>query len=318
VLAQGVVMIVYEFFVGEEKPRMPPAQPVPGATGLLAVAIFFVVMLIPTAARADNCSSRTDCYPAPWPAAAGAAGAGGAAMMNRHKNTPKDKEPIAKARRATDLLSKAPGTKQLSIQKNLVGRLLSWMFDSSNKISEQLGGDPPRADFTEIAEARPLSTPTVPFVEILGPEVSSAIAGAWQAHLDYLAHGQAAVVAFDRYGGAKAAKNQEWMARQAAAVVRHKKAMAPALRQTSDAIERVWQLADKFNPVGSIPTEAFNQFAGEETAFARTAGLGDTDIAQRQAAVDEGRGLPDDEDVVRITRAYRAMADAFDRLPSRE
>ena len=106
------------------------------------------------------------------------------------------------------------------------------------------------------------------------------------------------------------------MAKQAAAVVRHKKAMAPALRQTSDAIERVWQLADDFNPSGSIPPEAFERLAAEETNFARTAGLGDADIAQRQAAVGEGRGLPDDEDVARITKAYRSMADAFDRLPT--
>ncbi len=316
VLAQGVVMVVYEFFIGEEKPGRPPAQPAPAVTGLLVAGTFLLLLMVPSTAIADNCSSRTDCYPAPWPAAAGAAGAGGAAMMNKHKNTPKDKDPIAKARKATDLLSKAPGTKQLSIQKNLVGRLLSWMFDSSNKISEQLGDDPPRADFTEIAEASPLSTPTVPFGAILGAEMSTAIATAWESHLAYLAHGQAAVVSFDRYGGAKAAKDQAWMAKQAAAVVRHKKAMAPALRQTSDAIERVWQLADDFNPSGSIPPEAFERLAAEETNFARTAGLGDADIAQRQAAVGEGRGLPDDEDVARITKAYRSMADAFERLPA--
>lgn len=318
VLAEIFILIVYEFLCGEDDEETTPSSPAKaGVTGLLLSVggVFALLMLIPLTAKADNCSSRTDCYPAPWPAAAGAAGAGGAAMMNKNRQKPPDKPSIKKARQATDLLSKAPGTKQVSIPKMLLGKLLGWQFDNANEISRQLGDDPPRDDYAEIADANVRGIPPIPYADFLGPEIVAALSKSFQAHQEWRAHGEAAIVSFDRYSGAKKAGAREWVQKQAQAVIRHKQAMAPALRASADAVEEAWRLSESFKPLGSLPDEMVNQLTSADIDFARGLGIDESAIASRQDAMAADRGVADDKDIDQIARAYRQMASSFERLP---
>jgi hypothetical protein len=319
VLAEILILVVYELLCGEEEAEQPgeAAKAATGTTGLLILTggFFLALLFLPLPAGADNCSSRTDCYPAPWPAAAGAAGAGGAAMMNRNRPNSPDKPSIKKARDATNLLSKAPGTKQLSIPKLLLGKLLGWQFDNANEISRQLGSDPPRDDYTEIAEATVRAVPPIPFADYLGAEITAAVSKSFQAHQEWRAHAEAAIVSFDRYGGAKKAGAREWLQAQAEAVIRHKKAMAPALRASADAVQEAWRLAESFKPTSSIPDEMLNQLTGAEMDFARGLGIEDGAIASRQEAIAGDRGVAGDKEIDDIATAYRRMATSFERLP---
>lgn len=319
VLAEIFILIVYEFLCGEdeEEEARPKTAASAGIGGLLLLVggSFVLLMLVPIAARGDNCSGRTDCYPAPWAAAAGAAGAGGAAMMNRNRNAPPDKPSIKKARQATDLLNKAPGTTQLSIPKMLVGKLLSWQFDNANEISRQLGDDPPRDDYTEVAEATVRDVPPIPYSDVLGPEIVGALAKSFSAHQVWRAHAEAAIISFDRYGGAKKAGAREWLQKQAHAVIRHKQAMAPALRASADAVQEAWRLAESFKPVGSVPDVMMNELTSADIDFARGLGIDESAITGRQEALAGDRGMADDKDIDQIATAYRKMASSFERLP---
>jgi hypothetical protein len=278
------------------------------------VSLLFL-LLIPLTARADNCSSRTDCWPTPWPAAAGAAGVGGAAMMNRNRPKPPDKPSIKKARDATDLLSKAPGLKHLPIQKKLVGALLGAQFDAANEISRQLGDDPPRDDFQELAVAVSRPRPPIPHADLLGPEMTAAIEKSYEAHQALVAAGEAAVISFDRYGGARRAGAREWVEKQARAVIEHKKAMAPALRAASDAIQEAWRLAESFKPTGNVPDSILDHLTAADIDYARGLGLDEAAVRNRAQAMAADRGIPEDEDIVRIQAAYRSLAGSFERLP---
>lgn len=236
-------------------------------------------------------------------------------MMNKNRQRPPDKPSIKKARQATDLLSKAPGTKQLSIPKMLLGKLLGWQFDSANEISRQLGDDPPRDDYTEIAEASVRGVPPIPYADYLGPEIVDALERSFRAHQEWRGHAEAAIVSFDRYGGAKKAGAREWVQKQAQAVIKHKQAMAPALRASADAVQEAWRLSESFKPMGSLPDEMVNQLTSVDMDFARGLGIDDGSIASRQEAMSADRGIAEDKDIDQIAKAYRQMASSFERLP---
>lgn len=319
VLAQAVVLVVYEFFLAEDEEPVEQPASVPGtAVGLfLITGLFMALLLVPLPAAADNCSSRTDCYPSPWPAAGGAAAAGGMSMFSKKKNAPPDKPPIKKARDATDALAFAGGKVTVpSIPMMLANRLLGWQFDSANDISRNLGSDPPRKDFSEIAEASTRSVPDIPHSDLLGPELTTALSSAVKAHQEMAASGEAAVISFDRYGGAKAAKAREWLEKQAVAVVRHKQSMSGPLRAAADAIEEVWRIGEGFKPTGVMPEQLLDRLTSEEIGFARALGADDAAIDHYSQRVAAGEGMAGNYDLTKIAKAYRGMATAFDRLPT--
>lgn len=318
VLAQAVALIVYEFFLADDdEPEAQSADVTGTAVGLFLIGVIsLALLLVPLPAAADNCSSRTDCYPSPWPAAGGAAAAAGASMFMKKKNTPPDKPPIKKARDATDALAFAGGKVTVpSIPMMLANRLLGWQFDSANEISRNLGADPPRDDYTEIADAKARPVPPIPHSDLLGPELTAALQSAVTGHQEMASEGEAAVISFDRYGGAKRAKAREWLEKQAVAVVRHKQAMAEPLRVAADAIEEVWRIGEGFKPTGVVPDQFLARLTSEEIEFGRALGADDDAIEAFSQRVADGQGMPANFDLTKIAKAYRGMALAFDRLP---
>ena len=237
-------------------------------------------------------------------------------MFMKKKNAPPDKPSIKKARDATDALAFAGGKVTVpSIPMMLANRLLGWQFDSANEISRQLGDDPPRDDYTEVAEATARPMPPIPHSDLLGPELTAALESAVRGHQEMAAEGEAAVISFDRYGGAKKAKAREWLEKQAVAVVRHKQAMAGPLRAAADAIEEVWRIGEGFKPTGVVPDQFLDRLTSQEIEFARALGADDAAIDAFSQRVAAGQGMPANYDLQKISKAYRGMALAFDRLP---
>jgi hypothetical protein len=185
--------------------------------------------------------------------------------------------------------------------------LLGWQFDQATEISKQLGEDPPRDDYTEVAEAVVKEVPNLPLQELLGEDLTASLRSCFESHLAFVAHGEAAVVSFDRYGWARKARNREWMAKQAEAVLRHKKAMAPHLRTTADALEQVWRTADSFTPTGHMPEEMLTQLSAPEMDFARSLGIDDSAIQVRSDQIASGQGGGGDPEIAAISDAYRKI-----------
>jgi hypothetical protein len=267
---------------------------------------------------ADNCGSRYDCYVAPLAAAGGAAGAAAWAIGQRGAQgsrppRPSDKEILRKAERAIDLIGKlggeaAPSWQPISLPPGvglvapaptgvsaweipmaLVNKLIEWQFEMTRKISRALGGDPPRSDYKVIESADRFGS-----LRVLSPGASpdrlKAVEELIAAGLEIGACGRAAIVSFDRYGGARVAGDRTWAREQGAALQAHKRNMGRALLRGASAIESYRNVrvseGDHDAPLSDTDVRVYQEslrahgFSPSEILLGHAFGITDAEIEQ--------------------------------------
>lgn len=128
--------------------------------------------------------------------------------------------------------------KPLKIQKALIMRWWDWAKETAKDISKNLGGDPPRLDYDQIAvlEPKPVFDPVVASVDVSAAR-AAAINAYNDAMLEVVRTGRAAVVSMDRYGGAAQANDLLWTSQQAAALNHFKSLLGTALVDAADKLD---------------------------------------------------------------------------------
>lgn len=152
-----------------------------------------------------------------------------------------DKQILDKTQKSLDavntLTSFDSDPTDIDLPGRMVDAMLGMMLDTARSISQALGFDPPRQDFTIIAIAEPIEVPHV----TAGPGISAGMATAMNAMRDALAlanaHGEAAIISWDRYGGATAAYDMTWASQQIQAHNDNKAAYAQQMLLAADALE---------------------------------------------------------------------------------
>ncbi len=208
--------------------------------------------------------------------------------------TPSDKAILDKADKSWNRVSKLT-PKPLKIQKAILGGWWDWAKDSAKKISEALGGDPPRQDYNQATLPIWHTWPPVQS----GPNVSTSRADALNAVsaalADVNAYGTAATVALDRFGGASEAKNMEWAAQQANARLYYQEKMGDALLAYAFYLDTFVQVLRDEGETDVLVTVddmisyqqrlATTGFTAQEIADAKLVGLTDADIEEFRQGV---------------------------------
>jgi hypothetical protein len=208
---------------------------------------------------------------------------------------PDGKETLDKADKAFKKVEKL-SPRGTNIQQGIIDQWWGWAKDTSKKISQSLGFDPPRQDYN-------VSTLPVwyrwPHVQP-GGNISSARADALNAASDALAdvnaYGMAAATALDRYGGASEAKDLTWAAQQANAQLYYQHQMGTALLTYADKLDAFVQVLNDEHETNITVTVgdviSYQQslsttgFTSQEVANAKLVGLSDADIeAYRQEII---------------------------------
>jgi len=199
--------------------------------------------------------------------------------------------------------------------------LTEWQLTMGARISRAMGGDPPRQDYTLIAEAEPVLLPEVPVGNGVTPAMAQALNDlrlnvAWAN-----AYGAASLVDFDRYGGATAANNLMWASQQINAMNEHKMEMAKYLLKAADAMDAyraartaagIPELVVTGEDIAAYQARlAATGFTPEEIAAAKTVGMTDAEIAETlqmhiDADPDEVTGTLS-EVLIDLAAAYREM-----------
>lgn len=339
VITVAIGIIVFEFLLAEPRPAVSaPSTATAGTVGgvlalLGSLALFGVLYLaLPSVASADNCSGRGDCNPTPWGAVGGAgaaAAAGGARKWGpKGPPPPRDKGILDRAAKAIGWVSKAPGQSHLKGPMAGAKALTSWQLDMGRQISESLGGDPPRDDFTEIAVLEPRPVPEMP-AEGLPPRTAAAMREFHVAHEAYVDNGRAAIISYDRYGGARRARDRHWARQQAATVISFKKQAGVAALQTADRIDAYLAAAREEGVPDEVTTadeiRAYQArlrdqgFSAEELSAARAMGLTDAEIEESR----QGKLTADPEReaggsfayFTTLAATYRELGETLSNLP---
>ena len=119
---------------------------------------------------------------------------------------------------AMDPVGTAAGKVGFGIHDKIKSGYFDWLFDTASKISQALGGDPPRPDFDVIATLPELPAPSADSYGDIPADRAAALMSLEQALADLVARLRAAHVSLDRLGGATEAGDEEWIQRQAAAL----------------------------------------------------------------------------------------------------
>ncbi len=133
------------------------------------------------------------------------------------------------------------------VPNKLFGDIISFNMNAAEEISRQLGGDPPRSDFREIARPRFTELPPVQPVEGIPPARIKAINEFGAALHRVVAVMRAAQIALDRFGGASGAGDDEWATRQALAAMYYKRIVGEML---IDVAQRLRALIDELHNEG--------------------------------------------------------------------
>jgi Bacterial Ig-like domain (group 1) len=218
--------------------------------------------------------------------------------INAQQGTPipsDSKDSLNKANQAFNKVKQLPAG-PTQIQKGMIDEWWGWVKDTASKISQALGFDPARQDYT---------TPTIPVWHRFNPvqpsaDISPQRAAALNAVSDALfniqAYGTAATTALDRYAGASAAGDLTWASAQSNEMLYYEQQLGSSLvtyADNLDALVAVLQaegetqtvitLADVINYQTRLATSGFTQ---QEIADAHQAGLADSDIeAYRQEII---------------------------------
>jgi hypothetical protein len=200
---------------------------------------------------------------------------------------PKSKESLDKADKAFRQVNRIPSG-PTQVQKAVVGGWWNWVKDAAKKISQALGLDPPRQDYTTVTlPVRHTFPPVQP-----GPNISAARAAAFNAVSDALldveAYATAEDTALDRYGGASEANDLLWASEQVNEMTYYQQQLGNALLVYADSLDNfvsvlkaegetqtVISLADVTSYQARL---ASSGFTAQEIADAKQAGLTDEDI----------------------------------------
>jgi len=126
----------------------------------------------------------------------------------------------------------------------MLGEMVQWLFDMGAVISEALGGDPPRTDFTSFEMPQPPDLPVLEPGAGLSPDRVAAANAAASDLRDMYVSLRAAQVSLDRLGGALEAGDETWGRQQALAFVHYKRQAAArmvAVSESYGALEGVVQ-----------------------------------------------------------------------------
>ncbi len=174
-----------------------------------------------------------------------------------------------------------------------------WLFSSAETISQQLGGDPPRTDFTVLEQPRLPSPQELGVFEGLPAARAAALAALRDSLADLVARMRAARISLDRLGGAVEAEDEEWIQRQGLAVINYKHSIGRAMITVADNLDALLdELAEEGINDITITAEAYaayqqrlqaEGFTAQELQAAHAAGLGDDEIdayLQQRLAID--------------------------------
>ncbi|MGC9320376.1 MAG: hypothetical protein ACP5KN_20250, partial [Armatimonadota bacterium] len=194
----------------------------------------------------------------------------------------------------TDPVGTAVDTVGYGIRDHMFGSLFDFWFSSAKDISQQLGGDPPRSDFTQIATPEPIELPELAVEDALSAEHAAALNNLADTMAHQLALLRAAQICRDRLGGALAADQDEWAMRQAAALTDYKRQIGRTwieistdLRQVLQALRALGIRDMTITPEAAaayqqrLRTEGFNE---AELAAAEALGLSDAELQQMRQA----------------------------------
>ncbi len=126
-----------------------------------------------------------------------------------------------------------------AIPKSLFGSLLDFNMSTAHKISQQLGGDPPRPDFRELTVPGLAEVPRLEPGPDMPPARAAALNALMEALTDLVAKLRAAQIAQDRCGGALEAGDEDWAGRQATAATAHKRAAGRAMLVMAERLRAV-------------------------------------------------------------------------------
>jgi hypothetical protein len=253
-------------------------------------------------------------FPAPVRTLVGGGGGSGQRNLNVYggglgpggppSGKPGGKPPLDKAKNAGDAVGKMgkfAGGATL-IPRAAVGVLTGWQFKQAAEISKGLGGDPPRQDFTIIAEPVRTPLPAVARMAGVSDEQFAAEVKLAEAMAELIAVGDAAIISFDRYGGAASANDLEWASVQAASLLHYRKLYGEASIVAADRMAALRAVIDREGgaDVGLTRQQASDAlaeirasgFSREQIDAAHALGLTDEAIeADRQALLNTN---PDD------------------------
>jgi hypothetical protein len=214
---------------------------------------------------------------------------------------------------------------------NLVDDILDFDFDLIEKITKALSGDPPRSDYTIIAMPQTFTgTPRISAGRGVSAKRAQAANDLMAAALDGLGQLRAAAISQDRLGGAMQARDDAWIARQAAAVVHYKKAAGLAMLTLAARLDALAQ-ADREEGVPDVTLSAAqvrasqtklrtSGFAPEELQAAHILGLTEAELGDFKTA--RLNSDPSDLDgrsfyqmMTEAAEALRSQGSSFYRLP---
>lgn len=138
----------------------------------------------------------------------------------------------------TDPVGTVAGKIGMGVQDQMQSAYFDWLFDTTAKISEALGGDPPRPDFNIIAQPEPLPGVGRPFDwGDVSPERAAALTALRESLEDLVSKLRAGEVSVDRLGGAIQAGDEHWATEQSAALLHWKRQSGAAMIVVADRME---------------------------------------------------------------------------------
>ncbi len=135
----------------------------------------------------------------------------------------------------------AVGKIGMGIPNWLFGKIIDFNFDWWGDATSALGGDPPVEDYDSIAMPQVIALPAFAPDEETSPEHTAAIQALTESVSRNLAIVRAANVTEDRLGGAIAAGDDAWAARQAAVLVDYKRQAGLGMMEMAERIDDVLQ-----------------------------------------------------------------------------
>ncbi len=183
-----------------------------------------------------------------------------------------------------------------NLQMGMFDGWWGWAKDTTEKIDQSLGGDPPRQDYNVSTLPVWYRWPHTPPDASISIARANALNAVSDALADVNAYGTAATTALDRYGGASEAKDLTWAAQQANAQLYYQQKMGEALLTYADALDNFVQVLNTENATTTVVTvgdvigyqQALSTtgFTSQEIANAKLVGLTDADIeALRQEII---------------------------------
>ncbi len=209
--------------------------------------------------------------------------------------SPQSKDSLEKANKAFNAIGKLPSG-PTQIQKGIISSWWGKVKDAASKISQSLGFDPPRQDYTIV---------TLPEWHTFAPiqpdaNISAQRAAALNAVSGSLAevqaYGAAATTALDRYGGASAAGDLTWASNQSNEMLYYLQQFGNSLLTYADRLDAFVAVLQAEGETQTVITVgdvisyqsrlATSGFTAQEIAEAHQMGMTDVDIeAYRQSII---------------------------------